>query len=328
MEDQFLHDLKRDPDPAFESQLRERLRTQDPAPETRAAGTHFPWRTAGAVAFAGAVAVIVFAVPSVRVSAQSFLDIFRVRNFAAVPVDPERIARLESETIDLQRMMAKNVEVLQAAGEPREVESADAASRAVGFAVRAPEYLSGLEPGVITVKDQGRVRMTADAAALEEMLRLLDIRDARIPANLDGAIIEVRMPASVHMRYAKEGRMVRWMQSASPDVRLPPAMDLEDLGAIALRITGMGRQDAESMARSIDWHTTLLVPVPATARSFRKVHVHGEPGLLIESTRGTDDVPSGPRGSAVVMWAENGMVYALSGNVNEAELLEMAESVR
>lgn len=328
MEDRFLHEFRRDPDPAFEARLGERLRAQGPAVEPARAWSGVPWRMAGAVTFAVLLAAAAFTVPSVRVSAQSFLDIFRVRNFTAVSVDPRRFEQLENGTVDLQRLISERVEVLRAPGEPREVASAGEAASAVGFAVRSPAYLATLEPAGIRVKDEGLARLTADVSILEELLRVLDIRDARVPANLDGAVIQVRMPPSVQMRFEREGRIVNFVQSESPDVRLPPAVDLEDLGAIALRITGMSRTEAERLARTIDWHTTLLVPVPASARSFRKVHVHGQPGLLIEAAEGTADIPSGRRGGAVVMWAEDGMVYALGGTLHESDLLEMAESVR
>lgn len=327
MEDQFLKELYRDPDPGFERRLGERLKAQTPAPAP-SGWAAVPWRTAGALGCAGLIAALVFTVPSVGVWAQSFLDIFRVRTFTAVPVDPARIDRLESETVDLQRMVADRVQVLKERGEPVTVATAEDAGRAAGFSVRAPGHQAGLAPEGIAVVGEGVIQMTADVSVLEEVLRLMDIRDAKIPANLDGSTIRVRMPPSVQMRFRNEGRRVRFVQSQSPEVRLPPAMELEDLGVLALRIAGLPRSDAERLARSIDWHTTLLVPVPTSARSFRKVHVHGREGLLIEATKETDAIPAGRHGGAVVMWAEDGMVFAMGGNVGEADLLEMAESVR
>jgi hypothetical protein len=322
-----MHDLYREPDPDFEARLGERLRAQGPV-TGRPAWARVPWRTAGVFATAVLIIGALFAIPSVRVSAQSFLDIFRVRNFTAVPVDPERIARLESESVDLKRLISDRVEVLKPRGEPVAAGSAEEAGRTAGFSVRSPSHTSDLQLAGIQVRGEGLVRMTADASILEEVLRLLDIRDARIPANLDGAVVQVRMPPSVHMRFTKEGRIVRFSQSQSPDVRLPPATDLEDLGTIALQITGMSRKEAERLARTVDWNTTLLVPVPASASSFRRVHVHGKPALLIESRSGTEEIPAGRHGGAVVMWAEDGMVYAMAGNVNETDLMLMAESVR
>jgi hypothetical protein len=275
------------------------------------------------------VAAGLFAFPSVRASAQSFLDIFRVRTFTPVAVDPERFRVLESESLDLKQLISRNVEVVQAPEPVEEVETPADAARLAGFDVAEPAYLpAGLERAGARVADDRVVRLTADASALREVLRLLGLGDVRVPENLDGAQVQVHMPKSVQLRYVKDGREVRLMQSPSPDMRLPPAMDLEDLGEIALRIAGLSASDARRMAAAIDWHTTLLVPVPASVRGFRTVTVNGQQGLLIEAREGTADVPGNRHGATAILWSEGGKVYALAGALDSRDMLEMANSVR
>lgn len=315
MEDQFLHDMRRDPDPAFEADLRRRLQTRTGAPTAPASA----WRPVAWAAAAIAVVAGLFAFPSVRASAQSFLDIFRVRTFTPVAVDPERFKVLDSERIDLEHMLSKNIEIVQDAGPGRDAADAAEAASLAGYAVRQPAYLpAGFAPAGVHVSGEGLVRMTADTAVLAEVLRLLDLDDVRIPANLNGAQVQVHMPPMVQMRYERDARVLRFLQSPSPDVRLPPAMDLEDLGEIALRIAGLSGVEAHRLAQSIDWHTTLLLPVPTTANGFRKVTVNGVEGLLVEAREGR----------SAVMWADGERVYAVTGNAFPAELLEMANSVR
>jgi hypothetical protein len=315
MDDKFLHELRRDPDPEFESRLRARLQAQG-APQATAAAR---WRPLAAAAAALIVVASSFALPSVRASAQSFLDIFRVRTFTPVAVDPERFKVLESESLNLERLMSKNIEMVKDSGPPRFAGGTDEAARLAGYNVQMPDYLPhGMVADSIFVTGESLARLTADASILAEVLRLLDIRDVRIPENLDGAQVQVHMPSAVQIRFVKDGRKVRFMQSTSPDVRLPPAMDLEDLGEIALRITGLSAGEARRLARSIDWHTTLLVPVPTSAKSFRNVTVNGNQGLMIEAGSGAN----------ALMWAHGEKVYALAGNVHGVELVEMANSVR
>jgi hypothetical protein len=325
MDDRFLHDQRRDPNPGFEARLHASLKAQAHEPVAPAAA----WRPLAVAA--GAVVVIagLFTFPSVRASAQSFLDMFRVRTFTPVAVDPERFRVLESGSVDLQRLMSKNVEVVKEAGPGHDAASVGEAARVAGYSVLQPSYLpQGLEAGAIHVSDESVVRLTADASILVEVLRLLDLDDVRVPESLDGAQVQVRMPPAVQMRYTRDGREVRFTQSLSPEVRLPPAMDLEDLGEIALRIAGLPAGEARRLAGSIDWHTTLLVPVPTTARSFRTVTVNGQQGVLIEAREGTADIPGGRHGAVAIMWADGEKVYALAGNAHAAELLEMANSVR
>ena len=81
------------------------------------------------------------------------------------------------------------------------------------------------------------------------------------------------------------------------------------------------------MAHTIDWRTTLLVPVPANAASFRQVSVQGHPALLIESS-GTGIGGHSGREGTLLLWTEGDRVLALGGDLREMELMQMAESLR
>ena len=98
MNDEFLKHVRREPRPEFARDLRERLRRQEPgdAPSARAP---FVARLAPAwsAALAAVVVAALFAIPAVRVSAQAFLDLFRVRNFAAVTRSEEHTSELQSQ---------------------------------------------------------------------------------------------------------------------------------------------------------------------------------------------------------------------------------------
>lgn len=83
------------------------------------------------------------------------------------------------------------------------------------------------------------------------------------------------------------------------------------------------------MAASIDWRNTLLVPVPMNAASFRQVDVNGHPGLLV-STNAEGTGPSGNRRrrGAMVLWSDGGRVFAVQGDMEAADVLEVAQSLR
>jgi len=157
----------------------------------------------------------------------------------------------------------------------------------------------------------------------------LDLRDLEVPAGLDGQPITVRTSATVRQSFVGERRRVELVQGRSPEVSLPAGLDLERLGEIGLRIAGLDAGEARRFARSIDWHTTLVMPVPLDAASFTEVSVHGQRGLLVQSsapTRGGD--PHRRRPGRMLLWSEGDMVFALGGNLDEMAMVEMAESLR
>ena len=93
MDDRMLHEYRRDPDPRFARDLRERLRRQEGRRPLAARGVV----RLAALAAGVAVVAALFTIPSVRVSAQSFLELFRVRRFAAVPFSESRFETLRNE---------------------------------------------------------------------------------------------------------------------------------------------------------------------------------------------------------------------------------------
>ncbi|HEX7880298.1 MAG TPA: hypothetical protein VF720_12865, partial [Candidatus Eisenbacteria bacterium] len=330
MSDDFLGGLRGRPTPEFKAQLRERLRRQEGSDfsmsdddlPVRAGRRSWPLVAAGVLA---AAVVALIASPAVRTSAGAFLELFRVRRFAAVPVDPARLERLESSTIDLKGLLAENVETIQEPAPPQFFTSVASAASTAGFPIRVPAIIpSGMAPDTVTVRGGGEARFTARTTKLREVLDALGLTDVTIPPGLDGAQVGLKTSTSVMVRYQSEKRRIGFYQARSPEVSLPSGVDLAEVGEIGLRIAGLERTDAQRFARSIDWHSTMLVPMPINAGSFREVDVRGNKGLML--TMSGEPGPDGSKGreGSMLMWADGDMVYALRGNVESGDLLEMA----
>src|SRR6185436_11332569 len=96
-EDTWLHALRSDPSPLFKAQLRERLRAQEPAAETRR-----DWPRHALVAAAAVITVaVLISVPGVRASVAQFVSLFRVINVVGVPVDSNHLDRLKAEDLQI-----------------------------------------------------------------------------------------------------------------------------------------------------------------------------------------------------------------------------------
>jgi hypothetical protein len=326
MDDRFLAEPRREPRPEFARSLRERLRTGDAGAPRPAFRLH-PALAAGLAAAAFAAS---FALPAVRATAQQVLDLFRVREFAVVQVDENRLAKLKEHRFDPAALLGSSVERLQDPGEPRRFADVSAAERAAGFPVRRPAFLAPLlRPDSVFLRGESRTRFTVDVKPLREMMDLMDVRDLDVPAGLDGRTIEARMPAVVVQTYRSDGRRRgAFVQAESPEVSLPPGVDLAVLGEIGLRLVGVEANEARRLARTIDWRGTMLVPVVGTATRFQQVSVGGAHGLMLETDR-METPEGGSRGPGhVLMWTKDGRVYAMMGNFESVDLVQMAESVR
>jgi hypothetical protein len=324
MDDRMLHEYRRAPDPRFARELRQRLRREERTrPHTGRA-----LRVLGSAVGVATVAAL-FTIPWVRASAQSFLELFRIRRFAAVQLSESRLETLRSLGDDPERLVFDRTERLVDPGPARYVPSAGAASPQVGYPVSTPRYLpEGLTADSVFVEGEGALRLFASEAKLRSLLDRLDLNDVQVPAGLDAGSIEVRKPPVVVQRFeSPRNRRAILVQAKSPEVSVPAGWDVERLAEIGLRILGLDTGEARRIARATDWRTTLLVPVPMNASTFRQVTVHGQPGLLITTTgeRTADGRPG--RNGALLLWAEGDRVFCIQGNLSRQDLMEMAESV-
>lgn len=343
MSDDFLSRLREEPRPEFAERLGERLQEIEARERDRRIAPG-PWRRfTPAFAGAGVVAALAlaFTLEPVRAAAREFLDLFRVKRFAAVPVDPQRLERLAKGGLDFKSLVADQVQVVVAPGEPVSVASPEAGAVEAGIVAELPAVLPRrAELAETRVARPGAFRVQVDTAKLEALALAAGADEIEVPAWWNGVTVDVEMPPVLAVRYARtveyaDGRPPRedsflLFQSATPQVELPEGFDLAILGRLGLRLAGMSAQEALAFSRAIDWRATFLVPVPVQGGTFREVEVSGQKGLLVtvQPPRTGPDTPA-PRAHSVVLWSTDDKVFALQGPATHdgVEILEMAQSV-
>jgi hypothetical protein len=328
MNDDFLYGLRQDPPPELAQRLKARLRQAD------ASAHRSPPRLARWLALAASVAVVAtsFTFPPVRAGAQAFLDLFRLSNFAGVSFDPQRLSEIAATGLDFPHLFGEEIEMVTPPAPPVSYASPQEAGAAAGIRVYTPAWLpAGMALSQTDLIGETALRFTFSTANLQTLLEALGIDDVTVPAGIHGQQASVRVPPIVRTTYTDGKLRASLTQARSPDVSFPAGLDLPVLAEIALRILGLDRREAYRIAQSVDWRTTLLVPVPATAATFQEVNVQGQQALLIESIapRGDGDQrrERQPVGQ-LLLWSSQGNVYALDGTLRPAQLLEMAQTLQ
>ena len=230
MSDHFLSRLREEPRPEFAERLERRLREIDESERERRLAPG-PWRRfAPALAGVSLAAALAFAftLEPVRAAALEFLDLFRVKRFAAVPVDPERLARLAEGGVDFKALVADQVQVVVAPQPPEAVDSPEAGAVAAGItAPRCPPSLpERTELAETKLARRPAFRVQVDTGKLEALALAAGADEIEIPAFWNGATIDVEVPPVLGVRYARtieatDGRPAReesfvLLQSAIP----------------------------------------------------------------------------------------------------------------
>ena len=108
------------------------------------------------------------------------------------------------------------------------------------------------------------------------------------------------------------------VQAPTPTVSVPPSLNIAQVAEAALEIAGMSPAEAHSFCQTVDWSSTLVVPVPANVSSYQKVSVDGVTGTLIS-------MPSHNRYG--LLWVKNGIIYSLNGHGDPNQALNLAASL-
>lgn len=260
-----------------------------------------------------ALFIAVFSMPAARALASDFLGLFRVQKFAAISIDPAQLERLEE--MDLEGLFPGELTMLAEPTEPTAVDSLEQAANSVGY---TPQTIASFgESDEIMVSGGGAGILTIDLLNARTILEIAEIDPTLLPDSLDGQEISVTTYPSVMQSWGDE---LHFMQSPAPEVAYPAGFDPAPIGQALLQFVGLSEAEAMALSQSIDWTSTLIVPVPSTMATFTEVSINGQPGLFL---RGID----GPE--AALMWQTDGSLYFLtSTSLSDNALLEAAESVQ
>ncbi|GAB4217507.1 MAG: anti-sigma factor [Roseiflexaceae bacterium] len=276
----------------------------------------------GLIAAVAVVALLsLLALPPVRTAASGLLQIFRVQKVVFVPISRDRMQQLDQLDFDKSSLFVGEPRVLNAPAEPRAVSTSVEAAALVGFNVAQPSALPA--PATTTkvmVQDRQTVEAQVNVQGARELLQLMGITDISLPDALGSAPIHADVAPTVLSSYSGPGYEVKLIQGRSPNVTLPPGVDLAQLGKAALRLLGLTTAQAEAMSSQIDWSSTLLFPIPTDVSQLSQITINGNTGMLVNSGRN----------ESMVYWQQGDRFFVLqtSGRISEDQLLVLAESVR
>ncbi len=108
----------------------------------------------------------------------------------------------------------------------------------------------------------------------------------------------------------------------SPIVSAPQEIDPAQIAQVALQFLGMSANDAANFTQTVDWTSTLVLPVVRGESKYEQVHVNGNEGALL---RGANQNQSG---HFSLMWVDNGIVFALNGTGDDTTAINLASQLQ
>jgi hypothetical protein len=306
-----------------------------------------------------ALLVVSMAFAPVRAIAGSFLGLFRVQSIDVVQVDPSQIqSQLDSSSF--QAIMSQSVKIT-GGGPAQEVTDAQAASQLASFQVRLPANMQpahlAYQPGSKADYKVNRDQLQALLAEIgHPEIQIPNALDgATVSVEVHGGVAAAygdcpsfssleketniqQMPMNRQSESQSAGdsagkgpnvqqlptgsSCTTLVQMPSPTVSAPPGLDIEAIGQAYLQVLGMSPADAANYASTVDWTSTLVIPIPRNGTSSSSVSVDGVTGTLITQN------PNSPRGQYVLAWIKDGILYGLTGPGNGSNAVDIANSLK
>jgi hypothetical protein len=312
------------------------------------------WRPVWGLAAAGVVVTLLIGVSPVRTWAQRLLAVLRVEKIAVVSIDPSTLmnsSEPDSRPYQLiNQFVADNVAVTLKPGKANLVTNVAQAAQLAGYPISTIGSLG--VPQSVEVNDEAAFQLTLNRDRIETLLEEVGHSDINIPESANGALIAVYIPKTVVSMYGdcparhshsisdtqsrgealaerkmermatmKSNNCIYLIQAPSPTVSVPPSLNMSQIAGAALELAGMNPADARAFCQTVDWSTTMVIPIPRDTGSFQTVTVDGVEGTLI-----TEKLSPGNRYS--LLWVKNGVIHSLSGRGNSSDALSLAASLQ
>ncbi len=292
----------------------------------------FAWISLVIVAFL----IASLSIPQVRAIANSFLGLFRVEQIEAVDVgislsnlpqemehNFEAIDNLISDQLTIEKVV-----------QPVQVDDIAEASKMSGLKARQPIYPEGERK--IFYQEATTVRLVIDQERWQALLDTMGYGEFVIPKSADGEEVVIHIPAGVvigigdcqyneidEVKLGHPGteNCTVFMQSTSPTIEAPTGVDINKAGQLLLQALGMSPAEAEQFSATVNWATTLVVPVPSDM-VYQQVIVEGVNGIFLE-----EETYPGEKSVYTLLWLKEGILNALIGDGSLADALKAVESL-
>jgi Putative zinc-finger len=321
-----------------------RLRAQLGAPEERvpffARIFAWRWRYAWAGSLAPAILVISLMFPAGRSFAQRLLATLRVERVQPLSLDLQAFDNGSShQSLEaLARLLSSNAVVTMNEKESP-ADTQVAASQAAGFPVRL--LSARTDTPTFEVSGAHAFHLTLDRTRLQDILDEAGRPDLLLPATIDGATVSVQVPRAVAVQYgdcpkarqqpasgptsssAPADPCLVLLEAPSPVINVPSDLNIQQLAEIGLELAGWDAVKATEFCQSVDWKTTLVLPIPHHVQSYETVNINGIRGTLMQFANSRNE-----HASFGLIWVDGGIIYGLIGQNQAASAVQLASSLQ
>ncbi|MCL5290779.1 MAG: DUF4367 domain-containing protein [Bacillota bacterium] len=263
----------------------------------------------------------VLSLAPVQEAVADLLSVFRVQKIQMVKVSPEEMQQMaraiETKVGEVDLKQFGKMEVTK---KPEQVKVSLAEAQAeLPFEVKQPDYIpAGLSlQEKVSLHRGGKAQFSLQVEQANALLKGLGAQTL-LPSSLEGKTFSVHVPAGVRMEFSKNDQRTNFSlaQFATPEVTVPSGVDARDLRAALLDLPILPEDFRKQLASIEDWQNTMVIPDTGEGK-LEKLSIGGNEAIYAQNMGGWSHL----------MWVDQGVIFQLSGMLDRAEAVKIAESL-
>jgi hypothetical protein len=238
---------------------------------------------------------------------------------------------------EVWQIAAEEIVITREPQEPLEELDKETARQIADFYAR---FSSLEEPDNITVDYGVALEFTIDLDEIQAILKDAGFDPIDLPQDLDGTKVSVDVPASVAATYGScqniftdpdDSRVSYYgspdcqvhLQMPSPTVTTSKEVNPQELAQIGLNYLGYNEEEASELSRSLDWASTLVIPVPTEEMESSEVTVDDTTATLLQERNSDEEHPP-----YTLIWIHDGILNAVIGFGNAEDGIAIATNLQ
>jgi hypothetical protein len=259
-------------------------------------------------------------VEPVKAALASVLSIFRVENVKGITITLEDMQQIQQKLSSGQgEISLDKMGSIKMQGGQKRTSSQEDVKNLPDIAVTFPSTLDRVIP-TINIVEPRSMDFTLNAKNVNQIMKTYGATKL-LPDNLECKTFKVDFTSLVNIKYGINDKSIEIIQTKLPQITVPDGVNVDEVYNAVVEMPIIP-QNLQSQLKSInDWKNTLYIPVVESKAT--EVDINGVKGYMASDKGNSQGTPH-----TQVIWFNKGVIYAVSGEIDSNEILNIARSMR
>lgn len=257
-------------------------------------------------------------VQPVKAVISNVLDVLRVDNLKSIRITPQEFKQMKEVLskghgeLTLDKIGKINIQ-----GGEAVPASYEEIQKKYGLPMSTPSVIPEVKPEIKAVEPM-TISFTLNVKNTNSILKSLNSSQL-FPDAVDGKTFTARFGAQALIKYAADGKNYTLIETTPPGIEVPDGVDADQLFNTVVNLP-IFPDELQSRLKSIkDWKSTLYVPL---VDPMKEISINGMKTYICSNGSATGSVTS------QAMWMDNGIIYGITCNTGEPDLIDFIKSLK